>query len=151
MSTITKSIFSATLLTVMTAAQAQAPTYVEASLDPFSSDNQATAAVRVDQEGNQLKLSAFLRKLTAGKYSLSIHENGDCGDNSKKAGGVIKGGDLGTVTADEKGTGEINRSLPGLSFNLVNGKAVVLSQDGKPLACGILLPPQPPPPPSRSL
>jgi Cu/Zn superoxide dismutase len=135
----------------MGAAQAQAPTYIEASLDPFSRDNQATGSVRIDQEGSQLTMSADLRKLTAGKYSLSIHENGDCGDNSKKAGDVIKGGDLGTVTADEKGTGQINHSLPGLSFNLVNGKAVVLSQNGKPLACGILLPPQPPPPPPPAL
>ena len=142
MSTIPKSIYSAVLLAAMTAAQAQAPMYVEASLQPIG-DNEATGSVRIDKEGNKLTMHSDLRKLAPGNYSLTIHEKGDCGDNSKNAGGVLKGGDLGTETADEKGTGHIDHPLTNLSLNdRLSGRAVILSQDGKPVACGILLPPR---------
>src|SRR5215471_1819361 len=112
MSTITTSICSVVFLAVMTAAQAQAPLmYVEASLEPIG-DSQATGSVRIDKEGNKLTMVSDLRNLEPGKYSLTIHEKGDCGDNSKKAGGVLKGGDLGTETADAKGTGHVDHPLP---------------------------------------
>jgi Cu/Zn superoxide dismutase len=152
MSTIAKAICSAALLVAMAAAQNQVPafTFVETNLDGFNADIKETGDVRIDKEGDKLKLVADLRRLKGGKYSLSIHEKGDCGDNSKAAGGVMKGGNLGTVTAEKDGTAHMERLLTGLSLlegpNAVGGKAIVLGQDGKPLACGTLLPPTIPPP-----
>jgi Cu/Zn superoxide dismutase len=145
MSTITKSICSVALL-LMTSALAQAPPYVEASLDPIG-DHQATGSVRIDKEGNKLTMVADLRKLEPGSYSLIIHEKGACTDNSKDSGGVLKGGDLGTTAADAKGTGHIENPLKDLSLdqgrpNTVIGRAVVLSKNGEPVACGVFKPPQ---------
>jgi hypothetical protein len=75
-----------------------------------------------------------------------IHEKGDCGDDSKRAGGPLKGGDLGIVTVGGDGTGHFDGTLRGLPLNegpnAVSGKAVIVSQNGKPLACGVLLPPR---------
>jgi len=149
MSKIAVSILCSTLLASLAAGQPQAVTSVETSLDTVnaSDDNQAAGSVRIDQESGELKVSADVRKLKPGKYSLKIHEKGDCGDDSNKAGSPLKGGDLGIVTVSENGTGQLGSTLRGLSLNegsnAVNGRAVILSsQSGKPLACGVLTPPR---------
>jgi len=136
------SILCSTVLVLLAAGQSQTPTHVESSLDPVnaSADNQATGNVQIDQDDAHLKVNADIRKLKPGEYSLKIHEQGDCGDDSKKAGTPLKGGDLGRVTVKEDGWGHLEGTLRNLSLSAVNGKAVILSQSDKVLACGVLKP-----------
>ena len=132
----------------LAAGQPQAPTYVETNLDATQAvpDNKAAGGVRIDQAGANLSVNADVRMVKPGRYNLQIHEKGDCGDDGAKAGGPLKSGNLGDITVGKDGSGTLKRTVSGLPLNVgsnaVSGKAVVLSQKGKRLACGVLLPPR---------
>jgi len=89
-----------------------------------------------------------LEHVPPGKHGFHIHENGDCGDGGKAAGGhynpngVSHGlllrdgfqkahaGDLGNVEIDANGRGKLEAVLPGLTLAGEN-----TTSPGNPLSC----------------
>lgn len=86
------------------------------------SGSSAKGTVRIRQKKEGLYIEGRIKKLKPGEHALHIHENPKCSDDAaQEAGGhwALKGqkhgrageksshiGDLGNITADEKGTAE---------------------------------------------
>jgi Cu-Zn family superoxide dismutase len=107
-------------------------------------------------------MRAEINGATPGRHGIHIHENGDCGDAGKAAGGhwnpqgvphagptsqVRHAGDLGNIEVNAAGVGTLELNLP--KQDLV-GKAVILHQaaddlttqpsgnSGDPVGCGVI-------------
>ena len=86
-----------------------------------------------------LKVSVKVAGVQPGKHGIHIHENGDCGDAGKAAGGHFNpantphgflptdgpakahAGDMGNIEVGRKGKGKATVVLPGVSLTGANG------------------------------
>ena len=128
-----------------------------------------TATLTETPKGLQVVIA--VKNAPPGVHGLHIHEHGDCGDVGKAAGGhfnpdhhphgnaVAHGiehahaGDLGNITIDAKGSGNLTVTVKGLTLKqgprAVAGKAIILHEKaddfGQPvgnaggrIACGVI-------------
>ncbi|MCG3205230.1 MAG: Superoxide dismutase-like protein YojM [Elusimicrobia bacterium] len=119
-----------------------------------------------------LKISGTIDNIPSGNHGFHIHDFGDCRDEGKNAGGhfnpdqkphghvmkegssKVHPGDMGNITADEKGMAVVDVTLPGVTLvggkYSVAGRAVIVHEKeddfGQPtgnaggrIACGPIL------------
>ncbi len=121
-----------------------------ASIEGTKEESDISGELKFEDTAQGLKISGTLENIPSGEHAFHIHEFGDCGDEGKNAGShynpdqhahglvtkdgasKVHPGDLGNITADEKGSATINLTIPGVSltgthFN-VAGRAVVLHE-----------------------
>ncbi len=146
-----------------------APTRAVAELQP-TTGNEAHGTVTFEQTDEGVRVTVQLEGVPAGEHGFHIHENGDCSDDGKAAGGHFNPegtahgapdtterhvGDLGNVTADDDGVVYAEFTDAMLAFDgphAILGKAVILHADaddftsqptgaaGGRIACGIIAP-----------
>ena len=91
-----------------------------------------------EQEGNGIRVVAFVAGLDAGTYGMHLHERGDCG-------AVVDAGvpALSMAKSDAYGNAKFDAVLPGLTLQgekSIAGKAVtVRTTPGAHLACGVVV------------
>ena len=148
-------------VTEMAAAQALA------EMQP-TTGNEAHGTVTFTATDAGVQVQVHLEGVPAGPHGFHIHENGDCGDDGKAAGGHFNPegkphgapdaaerhvGDLGNVTADANGVVDTTFVDAVLTFegpNSILGKAAILHSDaddltsqptgaaGARIACGVI-------------
>jgi Cu-Zn family superoxide dismutase len=115
-----------------------------AQLEP-TQGNKARGTVRFSSEGNAVRVTADITGLTPGEHGFHVHEKGDCSaPDASSAGGHFNPdnqphgardaearhvGDLGNLTADDKGRAQLNYLDQKLSLsgpNTIIGRAVIV-------------------------
>lgn len=107
-----------------------------AALKP-ASGSQVTGTVNFTESTEGLRLVADISGLGAGKHGFHVHEKGDCSDPAAKSAGdhfnpgaqphgapdasARHAGDLGNITADDKGHATLDTTLQGVSLSGPNG------------------------------
>lgn len=148
------------------ASNSTAPLTATATIKPTAS-YAADGTVQFMEVSNGVKVSGRITGLTAGKHGFHVHENGDCSNNAKAAGGhfnpqnhdhgVPSGkthiGDLGNITASASGAAVFDFIDPNLKLSgkhsIMNRSVVVhLNADdlssqpsgdaGPRVGCGII-------------
>jgi len=123
--------------------------------------------VRFIETEQGLDVEAAVSNVPVGKHGFHIHENGSCEDMGKAAGGHFNPegtehgympknghqhahlGDMGNINVADDGVGTLNLLLPGVTFDQINGKAVILHEKeddfGQPtgnaggrIGCGVI-------------
>jgi len=121
----------------------------KADLQTTTPGNAVKGEVRFFKTDFGLRVVGNVEGLIPGKHGIHIHENGDCAEAGKAAGGhynphgVAHGfipkdtaakahvGDMGNVTVDSSGHGDFSVDMVGVHMNGVNpvdGKAVILHE-----------------------
>ncbi|RMF61254.1 MAG: superoxide dismutase family protein [Calditrichaeota bacterium] len=130
--------------------------------------NEAHGTVTFTEVENGIQVKAHLEGVPEGDHGFHIHENGDCADNGKAAGGHWNPegkphgardaaerhvGDLGNVTADANGVVDTTFVDSVITFdgpNSIIGKGVILHEKaddltsqptgaaGARIACGVI-------------
>ncbi len=144
-----KIIFAGLMMVALATAQAWSNTGV-ASVKGTAPDSTLAGTVTFRDTPEGLRISAQLSRVPPGKHGFHIHEFGSCEDMGKAAGGhynplssphglVTKdglhgahAGDLGNITADEKGNASLESIIPDVSLGggkyTVGGRAVILHE-----------------------
>ena len=164
------SVFVLTM-TVYARAQMDSPDAIAIIQGTSAQSAAISGMVLFKQVGDDLVMSVEVKNVSPGKHGFHIHEKGDCSDEGKAAGGhfnpagVTHGflptdgpekahcGDMGNITVDADGTGNLKLTLPNVHLtgdkNNVSGLAVILHEKeddfGQPtgnaggrIGCGII-------------
>jgi len=144
-----------------------------AELKGTAPNSQIKGTVRLEDTPAGLSVKAQVVNVPPGTHGFHIHEYGACDDMAKAAGGhynpfnmnhgdAVKAGihhahagDLGNVTVDASGTGQVSVVIPGLTLSsgtyTVSGRSIVLHEKtddlssqpagnaGNRIACGAIL------------
>lgn len=165
-----KTLFAALLLSSAVAVAASADTGA-AKIAGTAAGSAVSGTVSFEDTAAGLKVVADLHGLTPGQHGFHIHEFGSCEDSAKAAGGHFNpdkhphgqalkdgikkthAGDLGNITADDKGDAKLEVTLAGDALakgeHAVAGRAVVVHEKaddfsqpagnaGGRVACGVI-------------
>ena len=121
-----------------------------ATLKGTEANSPISGKVTFRETAEGLKVHAEFQNAPPGKHGFHIHENGDCGDGGKAAGGHynpegaphgflskdglghVHAGDLGNIDIAADGTGMLDEVIPGLTlkgakYNIL-GRSVILHE-----------------------
>jgi Cu-Zn family superoxide dismutase len=135
-------------------------------------ESEISGNLKFEDTAQGLKITGTIENVPSGEHAFHIHEFGDCGDEGKAAGshynpdqkphgmamkdGTMKvhPGDMGNLTANEKGMADVNVLLPNVALSngkyTVAGRAVILHEKkddfgqptgnaGNRIGCGSIL------------
>lgn len=124
----------------------QGPTAAQATMKP-AKKQKTKGVVHFTQSGDKIKVEAIIEGLKPGPHGFHIHENGDCSaaDFSSAGGhfnpghkshgsteaGEKHAGDMGNITADNKGKAKLTIELSGVTLSgaeSIVGKSVIIHE-----------------------
>ena len=119
-------------------------------IDGTKEDSEIQGQLKFEDTPKGLHIMGAIENVPSGEHGFHIHEFGDCSNEGMNAGGHFNpdqhphghlmkdglahahAGDMGNLTADEKGSTSVDVILPGISLNggkyAVAGRAVIVHE-----------------------